>query len=117
MARLASSSPACLAPPRPSRGCLGCCPEVNTLPQTCPRGGGINGRGAPGPLDARLVAPFLSAAVGSDEVAILFNLGGWMKNTRACAFIREGQRIQLVHIENRHHELRWGKVLHDSLLS
>jgi predicted phosphodiesterase len=47
----------------------------------------------------------------------LFNLGGWMKNTRACAFVREGPRIQLVHIENRRHHLRWGKVLHDSVLN
>ena len=46
----------------------------------------------------------------------LFNLGGWMKNTRACAFIREGQRIQLVHIENRQRHLRWGKALHDSVV-
>lgn len=46
----------------------------------------------------------------------LFNLGGWMKNTRACAFIREGQRIRLVHIENHKRELGWGKVLHDSTL-
>ena len=46
----------------------------------------------------------------------LFNLGGWMKNTRACAFVREGPRIQLIQIENRRHQLRWGKVLHDSVL-
>jgi len=46
----------------------------------------------------------------------LFNLGGWMKNTRACAFVREGQRIRLVHIENRRRELAWGKVLHDQVL-
>ena len=38
-----------------------------------------------------------------------------MKNTRACAFIRDGEQIQLIHIENRQHTLRWGKVLYDSV--
>jgi predicted phosphodiesterase len=45
------------------------------------------------------------------ENLTLFNLGGWMKNTRACAFVREGEHIRLVHIENRRHQLRLGKVL------
>lgn len=44
----------------------------------------------------------------------LFNLGGWMKNTRAYAFVREHSRARLVHIENRSHHLRWGHVLHDA---
>jgi len=46
----------------------------------------------------------------------LFNLGGWMKNTRAYGFIREREQIKLVHIENRSHQLRWGEVLHQSQL-
>lgn len=44
----------------------------------------------------------------------LFNLGGWMKNTRAFAFVRDHHRAKLIHIENRSHTLRWGHVLHDS---
>jgi hypothetical protein len=43
----------------------------------------------------------------------LFNLGGWMKNTRACAFIREDDHVKLVHIENRGRHLRLGQVLHE----
>ncbi|MGD0090615.1 MAG: metallophosphoesterase [Planctomycetota bacterium] len=46
----------------------------------------------------------------------LFNLGGWLKNTRACAFLREGDRVKLVHIENRSHHLHFGHVLHESEL-
>jgi UDP-2,3-diacylglucosamine pyrophosphatase LpxH len=43
----------------------------------------------------------------------LFNLGGWLKNTRACAFLREGSHVKLVHIENRSRHLRFGDVLHE----
>jgi len=43
----------------------------------------------------------------------LFNLGGWIKNTRACAFLREGSHVKLIHIENRGHHLRFGQVLHE----
>ncbi|MBI3832302.1 MAG: metallophosphoesterase family protein [Planctomycetes bacterium] len=43
----------------------------------------------------------------------VFNLGGWMKNTRACGFIKEGTRCRLVSIENGHGAPRWGKVLHE----
>ena len=50
------------------------------------------------------------------EGLALFNLGGWMKNTRACAFIREGRQLKLVHIENRSRQLRWGQVLHQAEL-
>ena len=46
----------------------------------------------------------------------LFNLGGWIKNTRAYAFLREGDRVKLVHIENRGHHLRFGQILHESTL-
>ena len=46
----------------------------------------------------------------------LFNLGGWLKNTRACAFIREGHRVKLLRIENRSHRLRWGDTIHESEL-
>ncbi len=47
----------------------------------------------------------------------LFNLGGWMKNTRACAFVREGEHIQLIHIDNRRSQLRLGKVLFEGGLN
>lgn len=43
----------------------------------------------------------------------LFNLGGWLKNTRAYAFIREGDRARLVHVENHTRKLCFGEVLHD----
>ena len=43
----------------------------------------------------------------------LFNLGGWMKNTRAYGFIRDGREVKLVHIENRSHRLRWGHTLYE----
>lgn len=44
----------------------------------------------------------------------LFNLGGWMKNTRAYGFVRDGETARLIHIENRSHQLRWGDVLHET---
>jgi predicted phosphodiesterase len=42
----------------------------------------------------------------------LFNLGGWMTNTRAYGFVRAGSQVQLIHIDNRAQRLKWGKVLH-----
>ena len=51
------------------------------------------------------------------ENLTLFNLGGWMKNTRACAFVRDGPQIQLIQIDNRRHELRLGKVLFQDVLN
>jgi UDP-2,3-diacylglucosamine pyrophosphatase LpxH len=47
----------------------------------------------------------------------LFNLGGWMKNTRAYGFVRTGSQVQLIHIENRSQRLKWGKVLHTESLT
>jgi predicted phosphodiesterase len=46
----------------------------------------------------------------------LFNLGGWLKNTRAFAFIREGDRTKLVHVENHTRKLCFGEVLHEQQL-
>lgn len=46
----------------------------------------------------------------------LFNLGGWMKNTRACGCVRESSHFKLIHIENRSSQLRWGRVLHHANL-
>lgn len=43
----------------------------------------------------------------------LFNLGGWIKNTRACGFARHGKHTQLVQIDMRGKIMRWGKVLFD----
>ncbi|MCY3023087.1 MAG: metallophosphoesterase family protein [Planctomycetota bacterium] len=42
----------------------------------------------------------------------LFNLGGWMRNTRACAFIREDNHVKLVYIENRSRHPRFGHILY-----
>lgn len=47
----------------------------------------------------------------------LFNLGGWMRNTRAYAFVREGDHVKLIHIENRSRHLRFGHVLHEADLN
>ena len=44
----------------------------------------------------------------------LFNLGGWMRNTRAYGFVRHGDNVQLIHIENRGKRLKWGRILHES---
>jgi UDP-2,3-diacylglucosamine pyrophosphatase LpxH len=46
----------------------------------------------------------------------MFNLGGWMKNTRAYGFVRDKHNVSLIHIENRQKQLRWGEVLHQSEL-
>jgi len=46
----------------------------------------------------------------------LFNLGGWMKNTRAYGFVRDYNTIRLVHVENRRKTLRWGHVIHEGEL-
>lgn len=43
----------------------------------------------------------------------VFNLGGWMKNTRACGFVKEGPLCKLVQIENGHRQPHWGKVVHE----
>jgi len=50
------------------------------------------------------------------DALTLYNLGGWMKNTRAYGFVRDGCRVRLIHIENRSKLLRWGQVLHESEL-
>ena len=47
----------------------------------------------------------------------LYNLGGWMKNTRAYGFMRRGAKVKLVHIDMRAQRLQWGKVLHESELA
>ncbi len=47
----------------------------------------------------------------------LFNLGGWMKNTRAYGFVRRGTNTRLVHIDMRGERLQWGKTLHESELA
>lgn len=46
----------------------------------------------------------------------LFNLGGWMKNTRACGFARHGAQVKLMHIDMRGKQLKWGRTLHESEL-
>ena len=46
----------------------------------------------------------------------MFNLGGWMKNTRAYGFIHHGPSVKLVHIDMRSDRMKWGKVLHESEL-
>ncbi len=46
----------------------------------------------------------------------MFNLGGWMKNTRAYGFMQHGENVRLVHIDMRAKALKWGKVLHESTL-
>jgi UDP-2,3-diacylglucosamine pyrophosphatase LpxH len=45
---------------------------------------------------------------------ILFNLGGWLKNTRACAFVRDGQSVKLIQINNHQQPVRWGKTLYEA---
>ena len=46
----------------------------------------------------------------------LFNLGGWMKNTRAYGFVREGMQVKLTHIDMRKKHFCWGETLHESTL-
>ncbi len=46
----------------------------------------------------------------------LFNLGGWIKNTRAYGFARNGSHVRLINIDMRAQRLKWGKVLHESEL-
>lgn len=46
----------------------------------------------------------------------VFNLGGWMRNTRACGFMREGPQAQLVQIENRRGSIRWGEALYETAI-
>jgi len=43
---------------------------------------------------------------------LVFNLGGWMHNTKAFGFVHDGDQARLVRIETRHHELRWGPPRH-----
>jgi len=51
------------------------------------------------------------------EDVTLFNLGGWIKNTRACAFIQESNHVKLVHVENRSKHLAYGKILFERNLA
>ena len=46
----------------------------------------------------------------------VFNLGGWMKNTRACGFMREGPQARLVQIENRRGSIYWGHALYETAI-
>ena len=46
----------------------------------------------------------------------LFNLGGWIENTRACAFVRENDQVKLVQIENRGRRFRFGHILYQAAL-
>jgi len=47
----------------------------------------------------------------------VFNLGGWMKNTRACGFVHDTGRFRLAMIENGHHTLHWGETLSEMELT
>jgi len=44
----------------------------------------------------------------------VFNLGGWMQNTRACGFIHDGEAVRLIQIEKKHGAVRWGRVWHQT---
>jgi predicted phosphodiesterase len=44
----------------------------------------------------------------------VFNLGGWMQNTRACGFIFENGWARLVHVEKKHGQPQWGRVWHEA---
>ncbi len=74
----ATCGPECDAVVRPPRGCEGCCPEPNTMPPACATGGGVSGSGRGGVVDAHIVAPYLQAALGTEDVPVVFNLGGWV---------------------------------------
>jgi UDP-2,3-diacylglucosamine pyrophosphatase LpxH len=45
---------------------------------------------------------------------LLFNLGGWLRNTRACAFVRDGHSVKLIQINNHQQPVRWGKTLYEA---
>jgi UDP-2,3-diacylglucosamine pyrophosphatase LpxH len=45
----------------------------------------------------------------------LFNLGGWIRNTQACAFVHDRNGIKLIRIENGGHEPHLGHVLYEAL--
>ncbi|MCZ7647570.1 MAG: metallophosphoesterase [Planctomycetota bacterium] len=46
----------------------------------------------------------------------LVNLGGWLANTRACGFVREGSRAQLLRIRDRRGSPRWSETLYEGRL-
>ena len=70
--------------------CQGCCPDANTQPEDCPRGGGVAGSGMAGTVQAFLEAPFLASALGSETVEVVFNLGGWVP------ILRHDPRVQVL---------------------
>ncbi len=43
----------------------------------------------------------------------VYNLGGWMENTQACAFVQEEGSLKLLRITNKKGRPRFGKVLHE----
>jgi predicted phosphodiesterase len=49
--------------------------------------------------------------LGSDVT--LFNLGGWIRNTRACAFVQQDSDVRMIHIENRGAEWRYGRTVYE----
>ena len=46
----------------------------------------------------------------------LFNLGGWITNTRAYGFARRGSQAQMIRIDTRADRMCGGKVLHECAL-
>ena len=66
-----------------------------------------------GPVRAAVFGHSHCPGVRKFKGLTVFNLGGWVSNTRACGFIQEGRQGRLVMIENLRHP-HWGKVLHEA---
>lgn len=67
-----------------------------------------------GPVQAMVLGHSHAPGVRHVNGLHVFNLGGWMQNTRACGFIHDGERMRLVQIEKKSGEPRWGRVWHEA---
>jgi predicted phosphodiesterase len=47
----------------------------------------------------------------------VFNLGGWIQNTKACGFIHEHGWARLVHVEKKRSVPQWGRVWHETRIA
>jgi len=69
-----------------------------------------------GPVGAMVLGHSHAPGVRHLNGLHVFNLGGWMQNTRACGFVREDKNVRLIEIEKKHGTPQWGRVWHAATL-
>jgi predicted phosphodiesterase len=67
-----------------------------------------------GPVHAMVLGHSHAPGVRHLHALHVFNLGGWMQNTRACGFIHEHGWGRLVQVEKKRGQPQWGRVWHET---